>query len=321
VYLTVLHPWIMTWGATAEEQRMALPGDEADPSAYFTRAITIHAPAAEVWLWLLQIGQDRAGFYSNTWLENLFFGDIHNGAEIRPEWQERAVGDRPPMAGAVGRGLLGDVSKLRIRALDPERMITDLPGRFVLQPIDDHSTRLLLREPLGAAERSGIFGLVWDPMHFVMEQRMLRGINERAEGSPLTPPALAGVARIGWALAGLVLLGLYLSRRRWWPWLAVPLAIAVPSLIVANDPDAALAGFLAIGIAVLGALAFGRRWWAPFSMITAGVFLVLLMAPDAYVAFGALFLLIIAVAVAGALTRRLRRQPPIGRRHVIQASA
>src|SRR5438067_3015221 len=75
LYFAVLHPWIMTWGATADEQRMGLPGDEAgvDPSAvYFTRAITIHAPTSEVWAWLPQIGQDRAGFYSNTWLENLF---------------------------------------------------------------------------------------------------------------------------------------------------------------------------------------------------------------------------------------------------------
>ena len=27
-YLTILHPWLMQWGATIAEQQMALPGDE-----------------------------------------------------------------------------------------------------------------------------------------------------------------------------------------------------------------------------------------------------------------------------------------------------
>jgi hypothetical protein len=90
----------MNWGATADEQRMTLPGDELlpDPSARFTRAITIHAPQSRVWPWIVQIGQDRAGFYSNTWLENLTGADIHNADAIHPEWQRRAVGDRVPLA-------------------------------------------------------------------------------------------------------------------------------------------------------------------------------------------------------------------------------
>ena len=48
-------------------------GDETvpRPSVQHTRAVTIDAPAQQVWPWLAQIGQDRAGFYSYTWLENL----------------------------------------------------------------------------------------------------------------------------------------------------------------------------------------------------------------------------------------------------------
>src|SRR5436190_22170752 len=68
VFLLGLHPWLMNWGATSEEQAMPLPGDTVAPSAYFTRAITIVSPPSAVWPWLLQIGQDRAGFYSNDWL-------------------------------------------------------------------------------------------------------------------------------------------------------------------------------------------------------------------------------------------------------------
>jgi hypothetical protein len=88
LYVTLLHPWLMNWGATEAEQRMALAGDEVAASpetTYFTRAITINAPADEVWPWLVQIGQDRAGFYSSDWLENIFLADIHNANAIRPE--------------------------------------------------------------------------------------------------------------------------------------------------------------------------------------------------------------------------------------------
>src|SRR6266545_6434351 len=37
LFLFVLHPWMMNWGSTPDEQAMALPGDEAPASAYFTR--------------------------------------------------------------------------------------------------------------------------------------------------------------------------------------------------------------------------------------------------------------------------------------------
>lgn len=309
VYLAVLHPWLMNWGATVEEQRMSLPGDDpsADPSAYFTRAITIEAPVAVVWPWLLQIGQDRAGFYSYTWLENLTGADIHNGDEIRPEWQQRTVGDRVPMAGDPLRRLGGDVTLLTVRLLEPERAIADVPGRFVLLPQSDGTTRLLLREPLAIPERDGIMWVVWDPMHFVMEQRMLRGIKERAEGRPLVPPAVQAAARVGWALAGLGLLGVFLSRRRRWPWLVLTTAAVVPSLAWAGDVDAAMAGYLAVGITVAGALAFGRHRWPMFLLLVSAVLLVLLLAPDAYAAFGFLFVLVIAVTLLGWLLRNHRR--------------
>ena len=289
IYLVVLHPWLMNWGATAEERRMPLPGDDpaADSSASLTRAITIEAPRASVWPWLVQVGQDRAGFYSYTWLENLTGADIHN-----------AAGDKVPMAGAPLRRLGGEGTLLTVRLLEPERVIADVPGRFVLVPQSDGSTRLLVRESLAIPERSGLGWLAWDPMHFVMEQRMLRGIKERAEGVPLVPPALQALARVGWSLAGLGLLGTFLSHRRWRPWVVLPVLAVVPAVGWAGDLDAALAGFLAVGIAVAGGLALGRRWWACYLLVAIVVLLVLLLAPDAYAAFGLLFLAVLCIAAA-----------------------
>jgi hypothetical protein len=70
--LTLVRPWYLGWGATAEEREGALPGDSfsAGPP-YETRAIDIRAPAEQVFGWVAQLGQNRAGFYSYTLLENL----------------------------------------------------------------------------------------------------------------------------------------------------------------------------------------------------------------------------------------------------------
>jgi hypothetical protein len=309
-YLGVLHPWLMSWGATPEEIARALPGDELAPASYFTRAITIEAPPSAVWRWIVQIGQDRAGFYSNTWLENLTGANIHNADVIHPEWQQRAIGDRVPLArpDLLG-GALRSVSHTDIVALEPERMIANIPGRFVLQPIDEHTTRLLFRESIESQGPVVTRWLAWDPMHFVMVQRMLRGIKERAEGRPLVAALMMLAARLGWALAGTSLVGTFLTRRRWWPWLSAPVVPVLAPLSATGDWDGAVAGFLAIGITLLGALAFGRRWWGPYMLLAAGVLLILLPAPDPYVAFGLTFdLIVVTVLAAGLLSQRSHKE-------------
>jgi len=72
-YVLAVRPWHLRWGATDEEVSRPMPGDElvAHPNVLSTHAITINAPVEEVWPWLVQIGQDKGGFYSYSWLENL----------------------------------------------------------------------------------------------------------------------------------------------------------------------------------------------------------------------------------------------------------
>jgi hypothetical protein len=292
VYLGVLHPWLVNWGATSDEVRMSLPGDELAKGPYFTRAISIDAPPSVVWRWIVQMGQDRAGFYSNTWLENLTGSDIHNADTIHPEWQHRALGDRVPLARAgladLG-GRLAQIGHVQIVILERDRVIANIPGRFVLEPAGDFGTRLMFREPVDSQGPAVTRWLVWDPMHFVMVQRMLRGIKERAEGRPLVPTDVMVAAQVGWVFAGFCLIGLFVSRRRWWCWLAIPLVLVLAPLLASGDWNAALVGFLAVGITLIGSLAFGRRWWPPFLVIATGVLLVLLLSPDAFSAFGLLF--------------------------------
>jgi hypothetical protein len=309
VYLAVLHPWLMGWGATAEERSAALPGDETEPPPYVTRAVTIGAPPAAVWPWIVQMGQDRAGFYSNSWLENLVGSDIHNADTVHPEWQTRAVGDHVPLARPDLLFGLGAWGRCTIVVLEPGHVVGDIVGRFVLEPTADGGTRLLFREsvvsqgPAAAGPAVVVVG-VWDPLHFVMVRRVLEGIRERAESQPLVPAWAQPAARAGWLLAGAGVLGLFLARRGRWPWLAVPVLAVVPGFLASGDWDAALAGFIAVGTTVGGALVFGRRWWPTYLLATAAVLLVLLLAPDGYAAFGLLFLAA-ACLVAAAAARRL----------------
>jgi glyoxylase-like metal-dependent hydrolase (beta-lactamase superfamily II) len=61
-------PRRVSWTATDQEQTMPLPGDDLVPSpiAQTTHAVTINAPPQQVWPWLVQTGQGRAGFYSDS---------------------------------------------------------------------------------------------------------------------------------------------------------------------------------------------------------------------------------------------------------------
>src|SRR5918993_5960773 len=102
----VLYPWHRTWGSTRAELLMSLPGDgpTRDLAREVQHAVTIDARPETVWPWLVQVGQDRAGFYSYDWLERAFGADVRNVSEIRPEWQSRRVGD---LVLATQRGYLG----------------------------------------------------------------------------------------------------------------------------------------------------------------------------------------------------------------------
>lgn len=191
-----LRPLFLNWGATDEEAGRTWPGDELapTPASLATRAVTIHAPADVVWPWILQIGQDRGGFYSYTWLENLFGAHMHNVYQIMPEWQSRKVGDTMWMTPSEKYGGKGC---MRVARLDPGRaMVLVSPDdydsvvtkgvaphgvwTFILDPVDDRTTRLILRSRSGPKEGPLRF-LVFDPAHFIMERKMMLTIRDLAE--------------------------------------------------------------------------------------------------------------------------------------------
>ena len=179
----------LRWGATDQECELVLPGDEliADADLTATRAITVRATPAEVWPWIAQLGQGRGGFYSYDLLENLLGCDIHSADRIAPEWQDVAVGDEVRLAPQLA---------LIVTTSEPERALVlrggvplgetpppyDFTWTFALRDQPDGTTRLLVRERYEYL-RSWTFLLV-EPVEvvsFVMTQKMLRGIRDRAE--------------------------------------------------------------------------------------------------------------------------------------------
>ncbi|MEO8453457.1 MAG: hypothetical protein ABI647_26980, partial [Gemmatimonadota bacterium] len=187
----VTRPWHSQWGTTDQERRAPLPGDATVPDAHYRidHAVTIKAPADSVWRWLVQIGQDRAGFYSYDWLERLVGADIHNADRIVPEWQHRAVGDlvRAVAADYLG-GRLGREVGWRVSEIVPgQALVLDKWGAFAVLPVDSATSRLYVRLrgpgiPSLATIPLAPFGLfVFEPIHFIMERGMLLGIKTRAE--------------------------------------------------------------------------------------------------------------------------------------------
>jgi len=198
---TALRARTLAWGATCDEVVRPLPGDDlvANPLYVTTRAITVSAPAAAVWPWLVQLGQNRGGFYTYDVLENLIGLDIHSAGAIRPEWQDLHIGEDYVALDADG------YMKMTIAVLEPERAFvvrSGVPGEppqaagrffkgelawswgFYLEPLDEGATRLIIRSRAAWADALAprlAKPVVLEPVHFLMEERMLRGIRERAE--------------------------------------------------------------------------------------------------------------------------------------------
>jgi hypothetical protein len=188
-YIRLVRPWQLRWGATDPETDRPLPGDDliANPDLTATRAITVGTSAEQVWPWIAQLGQGRGGFYSYDFLENLVGCDIHSADRVVPEWQAITVGDQVKLHPEVG---------LDVAVVEPGRALVlrggvpigtvpppyDCTWAFVLQEQPERTSRLLVRERYAYTQQ-------WAPLlvepvavvAFVMTQRMLRGIRDRAE--------------------------------------------------------------------------------------------------------------------------------------------
>ena len=179
-----------------------------EPMASFTHGITIKAPSADVWPWLVQMGAGRAGWYSWDFIDN---GGVPSCRSILAKFQSIEIGQVFPAIPGVE-----DVFVLH--ALDPGKdLVLCVPSssggflvswEFMLEPMTDNTTRLLVRgrvadtwltDTVGQGDSEdgpiliqriySILAMIprWIMLplagfgHSVMEARMLRGIKRRAE--------------------------------------------------------------------------------------------------------------------------------------------
>lgn len=198
-YAKAVRPRMRRWGATDAEVERPYPGADLVPGSTrgATMATTIDAPPSRVWPWLVQMGCDRAGWYSWDRLDN---SGVPSAERIHPEWQQIAVGDRL-LSTRSGK------TWFVVAAMEPERFLAlrasyDVRGRpfdpagprprhftdsvwcFLLEPLPGGRTRLVVSgyaigRPKVAQAIQDV--LIWEPTHWAMQTRQFANLRRRAE--------------------------------------------------------------------------------------------------------------------------------------------
>lgn len=186
VYLVLVEPHVSTWGATDKEVAVPMAGDHISPYIASTRAIDIDAPKSETWRWLMQLGANREGFFSYSFIEKALRYISHKSDYVDATYKDFEPGD-------IIRGSL-DESKSTIPFNFPvlsikteESLVLDKWGTFKVVSLGEKKSRLIVRSH--SAERSNRLLRIADiclgtPLHFVMERRTLMGIKARVEAGP-----------------------------------------------------------------------------------------------------------------------------------------
>ncbi|WP_278236863.1 SRPBCC family protein [Isoptericola sp. AK164] len=181
-------------GTTEAETRVWLPGDELLEGGVVQadRACTIAAPPPDVWPWIAQLGQDKAGFYSFEALENLVGCRITGATTIHPEWQDVQVGDafrlHPDLALRVAEVVPGSHLVVTSQRADGAPEGHDFTWAFHLESVSvgpAPATRLHLRERYES--KRPVDRAVSEALSLVsaaMSRRMMRRLAELAAAPP-----------------------------------------------------------------------------------------------------------------------------------------
>ncbi len=210
VYLFVIRPSQLRWGANSEEVERTMPGDDlvAHPTFLATRAITIRGRPEQIWPWIAQMGFDRAGYYGYDLIENLASKTgIHSEESIVPALQHPKAGDVLPIS-TVAHLIFGEIKPDRYLIWQNEAEPYDGAFTWALYPVDENHTRLVSRIRLRYhwASSALALDLFTEFADHVAVPKILMGIRDRVEGR--APESLAGEAAeiaiwiLGWAELG-----------------------------------------------------------------------------------------------------------------------
>jgi hypothetical protein len=208
VYAFGVRPRLVRWGATHEEVERPYPGADIIPGASrstTTMAVTINAPPSKVWPWLVQMGVDRAVWYSWD-----YWKGRKSAERIHPEWQSISIGHH--MAANPDGSAWWEVAvleperflglrmsvDLRGRPFDPKgtppRFFTDSLWAFLLEQLPGDRTRLVV-SGYWAFRPQWLQGLVGfflvEPSTWIMQTREFAGLKRRAEREARHPTIAA----------------------------------------------------------------------------------------------------------------------------------
>ncbi|MEV4178608.1 SRPBCC family protein [Nonomuraea sp. NPDC049709] len=173
-YLFAVRPWHLRWGADDREAHAEMPGDDIVRHAQYqaTRAITIDAPPAAVWAWVIQLGGYRPG-----------------GTFDRPAGQEAEQGLK---VGDVLHGAADGSGYVVEQINPPHTLVLALRGTdattscsISLRDLEDGRTRMIFRLRIRAQPnlRGTGYLAMMDVGDFVTMRRQMLTIKERAESA------------------------------------------------------------------------------------------------------------------------------------------
>ena len=181
VYLFIIRPWHLHWGATQKEVELKLPGDNLvlKPNFNATRAITINAEPELIWRWIIQMGSLRAGWYSIDRLDN---GGVKSSDKILSEFQNIAIDQFVPFTPNQKNGMWVKDFKSYQYVLWVDK-IGNGTWLWYLIPDGNNKTRLLTRLKTTYVWKGFwiIYYLLYDMGDIIMMSKCMKGIKKRAE--------------------------------------------------------------------------------------------------------------------------------------------
>jgi len=171
-----------------DDNTRELAGDKIVPNAKYadTDHINIEAPVSIVWRYLMQLGCDRAGWYSIDWLDH---GGVPSIDHLVNDWEDRKVGERlsaTPKQDSFFEVYEVEHEKHFVIGGEAEKMGGPFKTSwaFVLEPIGEDATHLITRAKMELSPKwmEWIMGeIFYPPVHGLMEAVQLKTIKRYAE--------------------------------------------------------------------------------------------------------------------------------------------
>lgn len=189
-YILFLRNFLLHWGSVKEEVNKYYAGDSIllKPDYESTLAVTINKSPSAVWPWVAQMGLNKAGFYSYTWLENIFGCKLYNADRIHAEWQNPKAGDYEPVCVSAEKN---NMKGWTIIAVIPNKALvykssTDSSWMmgFYIDSVNEHTSRLITRMRYITPKHFWMYitDKVWmEWAHCIMQKGSINGIKKRAE--------------------------------------------------------------------------------------------------------------------------------------------